>query len=48
MAAGDRIFLCIETALLLTCLLFDRYFCFVEFATRVDAAEEAIALLALP
>lgn len=47
-AADDRILLRTETALPLTRLLPDRYPRFVEFATRIDAAEEAIAVLALP
>ncbi len=47
-AQDDRILLHTETALPLTRVLPDRYPRFVEFATHIDAAEEAIAVLALP
>ncbi len=45
---GDRILLHTETALPLSRVLPDRYPRFVEFATRIDAAEETIAVLTLP
>ena len=45
---GGRIVLHTETALPLSRVLPDRYPRFVEFATRIDAAEEAIAVLTVP
>ncbi len=47
-AQGARLLLHTETALPLTRILPDRYPRFVEFAIRIDAAEEAIAVLTLP
>lgn len=47
-AQGERLLLHTETSLPLTRLLPDRYPRFAEFATRIDAAEEAIAVLTLP
>jgi hypothetical protein len=47
-AQGDRILLHTETALPLQRILPDRYPRFIDFANRIDAAEEAIAALSLP
>jgi hypothetical protein len=47
-AQGDHILLHTETALPLQRILPDRYPRFIEFANRIDAAEEAIAALTLP
>lgn len=47
-AQGGRILLHTETSLPLARVLPERYPRFVEFATRIDAAEETIAVLTLP